>query len=212
MQFKCLSCGAEVQFKNKTSVFSVCEFCSQVLVRHDLDIQALGKMASLPEDMSVVQIGTQGKFSGKSFQVIGRQKISWEQGYWNEWFVLFEDQRNAWIAEAQGQYSISTLVDNHGIILPPANEFKVGKNFTWKNKRFEVVDIKEAQVQGIQGELPILTYIDRKSVSVDLVGEENNFANVDISLADSKDRKLFLGQYLEFEDFQFTNLRTINGW
>ena len=71
-------------------------------MRRDLNLETLGKMADLPEDLSILQIGARGKFEGISFAVIGRLRMSWQEGFWNEWCALFEDQRIGWLAEAQG--------------------------------------------------------------------------------------------------------------
>ena len=51
--------------------------------------------ASLPFDVSPIQIGTMGTFEGVGFTVIGRVRWGWTDGSWNEWLLLFDDGRDA---------------------------------------------------------------------------------------------------------------------
>ena len=71
-KFNCPSCGAEVVFNSNHSVYAVCKYCHSMIVRHDLDVEAIGTMASLPEDMSPFQIGTEGYYQGTHFSLVGR--------------------------------------------------------------------------------------------------------------------------------------------
>jgi len=60
VQVLCPSCGGPVPFQSAISVFAVCPYCTSMLVRHDLDVESLGKMAVLAEDSSPLQIGSAG--------------------------------------------------------------------------------------------------------------------------------------------------------
>ena len=55
MNSNCPSCGAEVFFKSSVSVFAVCSHCQSMLVRHDMDLESLGSMAHVPDDVSPAQ-------------------------------------------------------------------------------------------------------------------------------------------------------------
>lgn len=86
----CPSCGAPVVFQSASSVFAVCAYCSSTLVRHDQNLEDIGKMAALVEDRSPLQLGTEGSYKGVHFALIGRIQIKYEQGIWNEWHLLFD--------------------------------------------------------------------------------------------------------------------------
>ncbi len=105
--FSCPACGGEVSFQSVASIFSVCPYCRMMLVRKDLNVETYGKMAELPPDTSVLQIGTSGKYQNKSFSLVGRVRQSWSDGFWNEWYALFDDTTEGWLAEAQGFYMMS---------------------------------------------------------------------------------------------------------
>lgn len=171
-------------------------------------MEAMGKMAELPEDMSVIQIGACGQYNNKAFEVIGRQKITWSDGNWNEWFILFSDGKEAWLAESQGQYSISFQV----VIkdrLPSLRDVKVNSRFNLFSKVYTVHDIKDVTCQGSQGELPVASPKGRTSVSVDLMAGHDEFANIDYG---ENEIRVFIGNYVDFENFHFQNLRKLDGW
>src|SRR5688572_12411014 len=106
LKLNCPSCAATIVFKSRVSVLAVCSYCKSAVVRHDLNVENLGKMAELPPDMSPLQLGTRGKYEGTSFEIVGRLKVAWEEGTWNEWYLLFDSGRDGWLAEAQGFYGV----------------------------------------------------------------------------------------------------------
>jgi hypothetical protein len=207
MKANCPSCGAEVQFKSSISVFSVCEYCRSMIVRHDMDLEALGKMAQLPDDLSPLKIGSRGKYNRTNFEVIGRLKVAWSEGYWNEWFVLFENGRSGWLAEAMGFFMLSAEVKETGKV-PSRKEVKVGESYELlPQKKFTVHDIKDAECIGSEGELPFSGLKGRKTVSVDLSDQSGEFANIEYSEQDGT--RLYLGKYLDFDSLEWTDLRDL---
>ena len=105
----CSSCGALVTFRSPASLLAVCEYCRSTLVRHGAEVENLGRMAELLEDASLIRLGTEGKFHGMHFAVIGRIQLQYAQGLWNEWHLLFDNQRSGWLGEANGDYTITFL-------------------------------------------------------------------------------------------------------
>ena len=106
----CPSCGAPVLFHSAASIYAVCEFCRSTLLRTGEDLKNLGRMADLLDDTSRIQIGSEGTFRSRHFLVVGRIQLKYEAGLWNEWHILFDDGRSAWLAEAAGEYIVSAQV------------------------------------------------------------------------------------------------------
>jgi len=209
MKLPCPACGAELQFKSRISVFEVCSYCSSMVIRHDMNLETLGKMAELPPDMTPLQIGTRGRYDSQGFELLGRLKIGWQDGTWNEWYALFDDGRDGWIAEAQGLLMVSFQLQDTKSAPDRGNIF-TGRSFPLIGDQiFQVDDIKEATCIGSEGELPLKGPKGRKSLSVDLIGPNDQFACIDYS---DDGVRLYVGKYVDIEKLSLTSLREIDGW
>src|SRR5262245_3452858 len=94
----CPNCGAPLRFAWSGSVQTVCAHCRSIVVRHDVDLQRVGVASDPPPDTSPIQLGTDGRFEGRAFSVIGRIAYEYEGGHWSEWHVLFEGGRTGWLS------------------------------------------------------------------------------------------------------------------
>src|SRR5260370_5721056 len=133
----CPSCGAPVQFRWSSAVQTVCTFCRSILVRNDLVLENVGKVADLPPDPSPIQLMTEGVYKGKRFDVIGRIIYSWENGGWNEWHIVFSDGSSGWLSDAQLQYAISMLTPTNDA-LPKTHELNPGRHLILNAIELEV--------------------------------------------------------------------------
>jgi len=229
-KFACPSCGADVVFQSAQSVYAVCAYCQSMVVRTDVDVKAIGTMAALPDDMSPLQLGTGGTFDGADFTIIGRLKIGWRDGLWNEWHMLMSDGRRGWIGEAQGSFSVSFEVENlaaeaealqaierfnyllkagEGREAWPDGESAPGFSFVLAGQRLRAVDIKQATCLGSEGELPFAAPKGRRTVAVDCVGAQGQFATLE---TDGSSYAAYAGRYVEWDAFRFSNLRPLEGW
>ncbi|MDA8083495.1 MAG: DUF4178 domain-containing protein [Nitrospiraceae bacterium] len=206
MKANCPSCGAEVIFRSSVSVFSVCDHCQSMIVRKDMDLESLGSMAQLPDDISPLKIGSRGKCRGSAFEVIGRLRVSWSEGGWNEWYLLFDDGNFGWLADAMGFFMVSIEVDGP-VKLPPLSILEPGKGVDLQKKKFSVDDIKETSCVGSEGELPFRGISGRKSVSVDLSNNAGEFANIEYP--EGEEPRLYIGRYMDFANLELSNLRDL---
>jgi hypothetical protein len=208
-QLPCPACGGTVRFQSRISVFAVCPYCAQMLVRRDLDIEAIGKMALLQDEMTPLQVGPGGFFEGRRFTLLGRIKQQWSGGNWNEWYALFDDGRIGWLAEAQGFLMMSFDISGSGAALPPRHPLQPGQAIKLENAAYKVDDIKEVMCAGSEGELPFRAPKGRHSTSVDLTGAGETFACLEYS---EEGTRAFAGKYVEFESLKLQNLRALDGW
>jgi Domain of unknown function (DUF4178) len=193
----CPSCGAEVPFASSSAVYAVCVYCQSMLVRNAVDTSIIGKMASLPPDTSPFQIGTEGYFGKLHFGVIGRMRQAWADGFWNEWFLLMDDGSNGWLQEAEGRYAVCQEID----------DFDTNK--TLQEIDLRVVDVKKAKCVGSQGELPFAAPQGRVSTSYDLIGDDGEFASLEICAGI---RRVVSGRYLDWAALRCQNYRVFKGW
>src|SRR5580698_945249 len=153
-QANCPSCGAPVTFRWSSAVQTVCPFCHSILVRDDLTLKNVGKVADLPPDPSPIQLLTSGTYNNKKFDVLGRIIYEYEQGGWNEWHILFSDGTSGWLSDAQLQYAISFRQTAPGPSIPLPTAILRGTHLTFNNVPMEIATITRAKYKGFEGELP----------------------------------------------------------
>jgi len=219
-EFTCPSCGAPVRFSSSLSVSAVCRHCQTLVVRRDADIEAMGKMAELPQDMSPFQIGTQAFDGTVGIGLVGRVRMAWTDGFWNEWFFIGDEGRKGWLAEAQGTYALSYELakplhkNTHSMIgrwvADRGNKVAIiGQTLKIDGQTYTATDRKLADCVGCEGELPIISPRGRRSLNFDFMGETDMFATIEIS---SGERRVFVGRYVDWQELRASNLKPVEGW
>lgn len=235
-RFQCPACGGQLLFQSNISVSLVCNYCNSLIVRHDVDVESIGLMAALPDDMSPLMIGAQGTYRNTRFRILGRMKMGWRHGSWNEWHILFENGGKGWLAEAQGFYAVAyefkgeliaetkkTIkalglprpdLSEHGNkpLFPPedkVNRTLLGKQLFLDQQKYTIVDFKEAVCFGSEGELPVVSSRGRHLLTVDLLGHHGEFANIEIN---HEQTRVYTGQYVEWPDLHLKQTRPLEGW
>lgn len=204
----CPNCGASIRFLWAQAVQTTCAYCKAVLVRRDLDLETVGLQANYPETGSPIQIGTEGKWGGASFVVVGRLAYGWARGRWNEWYCRVNDGSSAWLSDAQLEYAMTVAVTPNGP-LPQPDTVRVGATFSWRDHQYVVASMTEASYLGTEGELPFTSFTRERCLFVDLQNELGELATVDFS---DDTPTLYLGEYCDFEALAFRNLREFEGW
>lgn len=204
----CPNCGASIRFLWAQAVQTTCMYCKAILVRRDLDLETVGLQANYPETMSPIQIGTEGKWRGKTFVVVGRLAYAWARGRWNEWYCRLNDGNAAWLSDAQLEYAMTVEIapDNE---LPNPNAVYVGQTFVWDNHAYDVATVTHASYLGTEGELPFTSYSRETSLFVDLQNDSGELATVDFS---DTTPVLYVGEYCDFDSLAFKQLREFDGW
>lgn len=206
----CPSCGAAINFQSAASILTVCTYCRSTLIRHDLDLENVGRMAELLPDPSPIQLGTTGVYRKSHFTVVGRIQLRYSQGLWNEWYLLFDNQRGGWLGETLGQYALTFNITPPEP-LPALAELRAGDAVTLKGRVFQVTNIESTRCIGGEGELPIRVGPGYDAALVDLQASGNAFATLDYS---ETPPLVFMGEPVRFDDLRLEQLRPVPpvGW
>jgi hypothetical protein len=203
MKFTCPTCGAPLQFLS-AAPYAVCAYCRSLLVRSDVGVESIGKVAMVPDDVSPLRLGTSGLYEKRPFRLVGRIRKVWSQGSWSEWCALFGDGALGWLAEAQGDLVMTferPIALQQQKIAPEAVVVLEGE-------RFQVSDIKQVVCSGAEGELSSYSPNAKPMISVDLRGPGLAFATIERS-----DKvRIFVGRFVEFGECNFQGLRALEGW
>ncbi|MCB6183182.1 DUF4178 domain-containing protein [Leeia sp. TBRC 13508] len=183
---------------------AVCEYCQTTILQHGASVEMAGKMSAILEDYSPIQIGTSGIFNGNAFQTIGRIQLRYEDGFWNEWYIWFDDGTTGWLSDASNQFVI-TLSDGE-VSNPPTFESLIpGSIFSHKQSLFIASDVRTARCTSGEGELPFVVAEGWELKAADF-RSRNLFLTLDYS--ESTSPECFVGKAGSVEEFKLQNLRT----
>lgn len=177
-------------------------------MRHDVDLEKVGEVADLPQDASPIQLMASGQVDNLTFTVIGRIRYEWAQGSWNEWHLLYNNQRTGWLSDAQLEYAVSMLAAPP-VQFPNAKQIKRGQSFQFNGAEFVVTHKTKARYIGFEGELPFRTDDRSEMVFADLRTTDGRFATIDYS---ENPPLFFLGRFVTFDELKLQGLREFEGW
>jgi hypothetical protein len=150
-QLDCPACGAPLTVESAFTRTVVCTFCGQGLSLDDKGLNPTGRMARLSQAPSIFSIGRTGKVKGRKFKVLGRLRYDYEDGYWDEWFLKFEDGQAGWVTEEEGECA---LFFKELITAPmELDAVRVGKSIFINNRPVFITEVQEASLAGGEGEL-----------------------------------------------------------
>ncbi len=170
----CPSCRAPVEFRPGAGQIKICEFCQTVVFRGEVKLESLGKVSQLVDTESPLKVGLSGRYSGTPFTIAGRVQKSNPTGTWDEWFLQFEDEREGWLAESEGDWKLLFPLTN--VAAPKVSEMEVLGAFTLRDKTFVVEERNEASTVSAEGQLPAY---NRRHEYVDATGPRGVFCTLD---------------------------------
>ena len=199
----CPGCGGPVEFRNGSSLVTICEFCHTAVGRADRDIKDFGKVSDVADPMSGLSRGMQGKFKGKSFTITGRVRYRHSAGgSWDEWYLAFPGERWGWLAEAQGKFSLTQQRRlSGGAKLPPFDAIELGQVTQLKGVDLTVREKGIAVAEGAEGELPWSFHPGADHYFVDLYGHDKSVATFDYGDGSpDAEQAAFLGSEVTLEE------------
>jgi len=212
----CPNCGAEVIFRSPALPARICDHCQGTVKRIADGVELVGEVAVLPFDVSPIQIGTSGEYGGKPFDVIGRIRLAYDQGAWNDWLCLFSDMTHGWLSESDGQFQMvverplkeigSKLVRR----LARGEKARIGDRTQIEGAEFVVANARTAICVAAEGELPFAPSTGWEVFNVDLRDADGFSANFE--LEEDEYPAFYLGRYVTLAELKPKNLRAIHGW
>jgi ribosomal protein S27E len=194
-QFSCPSCGAPLNIESAFTTYLVCNYCGASLYLSDGGIDITGKTAKLAEYPSRFAIGVNGSVKGRAFHILGHIRYTNEDGYWDEWFLQFNDQQVGWIVEDEGDLTL-TFKSKLTFPVMPYDSMSIGTYIPFGNDRLFLSEKGEAHVDGVEGEMAINAPPGKTIHYVD-----GNMASKAIRLIlDEHAIMLYTGEPLEFND------------
>ena len=204
-----------VAFRSTDLPVKVCAYCRTSVLRDDAGVRAMGKAATVPDDVSPLQLGARGRDGDLGFELIGRIRWRWTDGGWNEWLALFDDGSHGWLGEAMGRIMLLRAVPLD-TVAPSARErlangalLAVGDRIAIAALEYDVADARTVTAMASEGELPFPAPAGLTMASVDLQTGDGRCASLQ---REGTKTEAFVGRYAKLAELRMTNLRAFDGW
>lgn len=151
-KMNCPACGAPILIESAFTRSVVCPYCDTTSFLEDKGLDPGGKMAKLSQAPSIFALGCRGSIAGRPFKVLGRLRYGYEDGFWDEWFVQFDDGQAGWITEEEGECAIffKELLTSR---IAGVDNLRAGRTIRVNDLPVFVTEICEAEIAGGEGEL-----------------------------------------------------------
>jgi hypothetical protein len=212
----CPNCGAPIRFRSNDLPVKVCDYCHSSVLRTGGNLQAIGKIAEVPDDVSPLQLGVRGRDGAHSFELIGRVRWRYADGAWNEWLALFDDGATGWVGESMGRYMMLRQAADDALAPVVVDHIKAGQPIaidtliTIGGVDYAVTDNKQVTCVASEGELPFNAPLGLTATSIDLMTPNGECASI------QKDQggevEAYVGRYMSLAELNATGLRSFEGW
>jgi ribosomal protein S27E len=193
----CPRCGKPVEFHGDFAMSSICEACGAIVVRPDYGQPMTGESgltrASPPRmsgsiepptrEDSPLEFGMRGRYQGHDFDIRGVVRLRHDEGgFWDEWYLLFDDGRCGWLAEVQQRLYLTFPVELKGAAkIPEFNELNIEQRFLLRTGEppMKVAEKGAGRPIGARGEIPYELKPQADYRYADLSGPGGRFATID---------------------------------
>lgn len=194
---RCPSCGGDVTAEKTFAHLAVCQYCRSAVIVDEEVARIAGKMAVLAQTSGPLFTGATGSLKGRKFRVAGRVRYGYAEGYWDEWYIIWEgSEESAWISEDGYTFTLESISElDPGSIqyesVTPGDRIEFGDSVL-------LVDEKDiAECEGAEGALPFPVVQGEKTPFIEL---SSNSLFATLEFMKSGDVRLFAGERLEISD------------
>lgn len=188
----CPTCGAPLPARNPGIVTAVCEYCGGVSYWNEQGLAATGKRSMLSEGFTRLYRGATGTLRGQRFRVEGRVRYGYDQGFWDEWFVVAPDGTQAWLTEDDHELALQTRREGSRI---ETRGVSPGGAISFEGSSFVVLELCSARCLGVEGSLPDALLPDETVDYVDATTPDGRLA-LAVELYDDGTQEIYLGEWL----------------
>ncbi|MGJ3240716.1 MAG: DUF4178 domain-containing protein [Anaerolineae bacterium] len=162
-QLDCQSCGAPLTIENQFIRAVSCQYCgASYLISGEEGLKPRGKGAKLADYPSRLSVGQTGIIRGRRFTVLGRVRYAYDEGFWEEWQISWnDDQPPAWLEEDEGYWTLYKRERVRGAI-PPHSEINVGSTVKINNLDVFITEKRSGRMIGQEGQFSSVMPIEGK--------------------------------------------------
>ncbi len=194
----CPSCGVSISDTTAHTRSMSCPHCSNWVYLGSNGWESAGLFEHAIDAPSILRLGKRGVLEDRPFVVVGRVRMSYSEGFWDEWWLEFDDGFYQWLEEDDGVYRLHSPRD-HAIQPGQFDAAIVGGNVSIEGADWFVTERVDAQVAGVEGSLPVAIVPGESVVCVDGI---NNGIKASFEAADME-VQMFQGRVVRGQQFQW---------
>ncbi len=198
IETNCPKCGKPVVFYGDFAMSRICTACGTIVNRPGREVgqvanlpgsqqvanpPELRQIGNLPHGDSPLDLGMKGRYQGHDFEIRGAVRLEHDAGgFWDEWYLLFDDGRCGWLAEVQQRLFLTFAIDPKGAAKIPAfNKLAVEQRFLLRTGEppLKVAEKGVGRPVGARGEIPYELKPQADYRYADLSGPGGRFATID---------------------------------
>jgi hypothetical protein len=206
----CNQCSHRSEINAELTKILVCQHCFHAYEISGNNLISGGQFPFVPEDMTPLKIGSAGVAETKPFVVSGRIRYEFGESYFNHWVLYFKDKTWMWLGEGYGIYTLFRPA-GHFLEKSAIDKIEIGTSVrVSKNKAFITTLIEQSTGFTAEGELPFM--LSQFSTFNLIEGSDSHNELVGFKIFSNGEVESYQGFFSDFDHFQFTNLRQLNGW
>ena len=147
--YNCPQCAAPLSFHFKYSKLIKCASCNSSIFLEDEHVTLVGESSVLSPTPSLMVLNKQFKFQGKTFTPLGKIRYSYGRGFWEEWFLTDESNKEFWLSIDEGDFVLQEKA-KVPLSFNTNSKFTVGEKYG----QYIVTEKGKGRCVGFEGELP----------------------------------------------------------
>jgi hypothetical protein len=102
----CPECKRTITIKSYATNVIICPHCYAPVQKLERYLKERINLVIAKDDLTPIQIGTHGKWNDKMFEIIGRVRCVYSEGFTNNWTMLFDDDTIMMLVEDCGEFAV----------------------------------------------------------------------------------------------------------
>jgi len=169
VSISCPSCGVAIENITAHTRSLTCPHCGNWVYLGSNGWESAGLFEHAIDAPSMLNLGKTGELSDRRFTVSGRVRLSYSDGFWDEWWLDFDDGYSQWVEEDDGVYLLHKFVEVKTDVAA-VHAAKVGGRVVVNGESLMVTERIDTQVAGVQGRLPTSIVPGERIICVDVMG------------------------------------------
>lgn len=208
--YTCPNCGKAAQRKLKDTALLLCPNCSgKAYGTIDIPEGSNG----VPDDLSLIQIGSTGKYQNKKFEIVGRVRIETKDDFRSLWCATYDDEQNPTLWICQCLDSISFAAGSFNSFPPKSDlELKAGGKIVFGDRlKLFVTFVSKCESIHYEGEIAKFPKPDGNFLFIQ--GSNNSNTVLVVCIDESlRDTEMLWAETKQLGEVHFENTRKFDDW